>query len=94
MSRCVHEESRATITAWQTEAASSDQRQAMRKALPAAAYGNCCRGTARLMVFKLVVAAAKIWRRLKGENHLPEVVQGVTLHDSVAATGTSTQNAV
>jgi putative transposase len=28
------------------------------------------------MVFKLVNAAAKTWRRLKGENQLPKVVQG------------------
>jgi len=32
--------------------------------------------TAKLMVFKLVNAAAKTWRRLKGENQLPKVVQG------------------
>ena len=34
--------------------------------------------TARLMVLKLVIAADKTWRRLKGENQLPKVVQGVT----------------
>jgi putative transposase len=34
--------------------------------------------TAKLMVFKLVTAAAKTWRRLKGENRLPKLVQGVT----------------
>ena len=28
--------------------------------------------TARLMVFKLVMAAAKTWRRLKGETQLPK----------------------
>ena len=33
--------------------------------------------TARLMVFKLVMAAAKTWHRLKGENQPPKVVQGV-----------------
>jgi putative transposase len=37
--------------------------------------------TARLMVFKLVMAAAKGWRRLKGETQLPKVVAGVTFHD-------------
>ena len=31
--------------------------------------------TAKLMVFKLVTAAAKTWRRLKGENQLPKIVQ-------------------
>jgi hypothetical protein len=35
--------------------------------------------TARLMVFKLVSAAAKTWRRLKGENQLPKVVRGVKI---------------
>ena len=37
--------------------------------------------TARLMVFKLVMAAAKTWRRLKGENQLPKVIAGVTFKD-------------
>src|ERR687893_29758 len=37
--------------------------------------------TARLMVFKLVMAAAKGWRRLKGENQLPRVGAGVTFQD-------------
>ena len=37
--------------------------------------------TSKLMVFKLVMAAAKSWRRLKGENLLPKVVAGVTFKD-------------
>ena len=37
--------------------------------------------TAKLMVFKLVMAAARTWRRLKGENLLPKVVAGVTFKD-------------
>jgi putative transposase len=37
--------------------------------------------TARLMVFKLVLAASRTWRRLKGENQLPKVVAGVTFRD-------------
>jgi transposase-like protein len=37
--------------------------------------------TARLMVFKLVMAAAKTWRRLNGENQLPKVVAGVIFRD-------------
>ena len=36
---------------------------------------------AKLMIFKLVMAAAKTWRRLKGENLLPKVVAGVTFKD-------------
>ena len=38
--------------------------------------------TAKLMVFKLVNAAAKTWRRLKGENQLPKVVQGVKFQNA------------
>lgn len=33
--------------------------------------GSLSHKTARLMVFKLVMSAAKTWRRLKGENQLP-----------------------
>jgi putative transposase len=39
--------------------------------------------TAKLMVFKLVTAAAKTWRRLKGENQLPKVVQGVRFQNGI-----------
>ena len=45
--------------------------------------GSLSQKTARLMVFKLVMAAAKTWRRLKGENQLPKVVQGVTFRNGV-----------
>ncbi|MDP4026494.1 IS256 family transposase [Methylobacterium sp. NEAU 140] len=37
--------------------------------------------TAKLMVFKVVMAASKTWRRLKGENQLPKVVAGVIFRD-------------
>jgi hypothetical protein len=37
--------------------------------------------TAKLMVFKLVQAAAKTWRRLKGANQLPLVIEGITFTD-------------
>jgi putative transposase len=37
--------------------------------------------TAKLMVFKLVMAASKTWRRLKGGNQLPKVVAGVIFRD-------------
>lgn len=30
------------------------------------------------MVFKLVMTAAKTWRRLKGENQLPKVLHAAT----------------
>ena len=39
--------------------------------------GALSQDTARLMVFKLIMAASRTWRRLKGENQLPKVVQGV-----------------
>jgi putative transposase len=55
--------------------------------------GALSQDTARLMVFKLVMAAAKTWRRLKGENQLPKVVQGVKFTDGVEVTGTPEQTA-
>ena len=38
------------------------------------------------MVFKLVIAASKTWRRLKGENQLSKVVAGVTFRDGAEVT--------
>jgi putative transposase len=55
--------------------------------------GALSQDTARLMVFKLVMAAAKTWRRLKGENQLPKVIQGVTFRDGVEVIEAPTQNA-
>jgi putative transposase len=55
--------------------------------------GALSQDTARLMVFKLVMAAAKTWRRLKGENQLPKVVRGVTFRDGVEVINTPAQNA-
>ncbi|WP_157764687.1 IS256 family transposase [Rhodobacter sp. CZR27] len=49
--------------------------------------GALSQKTAKLMVFTLVQAAAKTWRRLKGANHLPRVIEGVTFTDGVATTG-------
>ena len=49
--------------------------------------------TARLMVFKLVMAAARTWRRLKGENRSPMLVAGLTSADGVAVTATANQRA-
>ena len=45
--------------------------------------GALSQDTARLMVFKLVMAASKTWRRLKGENQLPKVIQGVKFKDGI-----------
>ncbi len=55
--------------------------------------GALSQDTARLMVFKLVMAAAKTWHKLKGENQLPKVVQGVTFTNGVEVINTPAQNA-
>jgi putative transposase len=55
--------------------------------------GALSQDTARLMVFKLVMAAAKTWRKLKGENQLPKLIQGVTFRDGVELINTPAQNA-
>ena len=54
--------------------------------------GALSQDTARLMVFKRVMAAAKTWQRLKGENQLPEVVQGVTFINGVEVTNMPAQS--
>ena len=46
--------------------------------------GALSQKTAKLMVFTLVRAASKKWRRLKGANQLPLVVEGVKFTDGVA----------
>jgi transposase-like protein len=55
--------------------------------------GALSQKTAKLMVFKLVQAAAKTWRRLKGANQLPLVIEGITFTDGVAARDTETRAA-
>ena len=55
--------------------------------------GALSQKTAKLMVFKLVQAAGKTWRRLKGANQLPLVVEGVTFTDGVAANDTENRAA-
>ena len=55
--------------------------------------GALSQDTARLMVFKLAMAAAKTWRRLKGETQLPKVVQGVRFRNGVEITNTPAQSA-
>jgi transposase-like protein len=47
--------------------------------------GALSQDTARLMVFKLVTAASKSWRRLKGQNQLPKIISGVKFHDGIEA---------
>jgi transposase-like protein len=48
--------------------------------------GSLSAKTAKLMVFKLVNAAAKTWRRLNGENQLPKVVQGAKFQNGIEVT--------
>ena len=55
--------------------------------------GALSQDTARLMVFKLVTAASKTWRRLKGENQLPKVVLGATFRNGIEIINTPAQNA-
>lgn len=55
--------------------------------------GALSQKTAKLMVFKLVQAAAKTWRRLKGANQLPLVINGVTFTDGVASNATENRAA-
>lgn len=55
--------------------------------------GALSRKTAKLMVFKLVMAASKSWRRLKGENQLPKVIAGIKFTDGVAIDVATDQNA-
>lgn len=46
--------------------------------------GALSQRTAKLMVFTLVRAASKTWRKLNGANQLPRVIEGVTFTDGVA----------
>ena len=41
--------------------------------------GSLSSATAKLMVFKLIIAASKTWRRLNGEKQLPKVIEGADL---------------
>jgi len=45
--------------------------------------GSLSPTTARLMVFKLLCAASKTWRRLKGTNQLPKVIAGVRFQNGI-----------
>ena len=46
--------------------------------------GALSQKTVKLMVFTLVRAASKKWRRLNGENQLPKVIEGIKFADGVA----------
>ncbi|MEY9181318.1 transposase-like protein [Bradyrhizobium sp. USDA 326] len=45
--------------------------------------GSLSPTSAKLMVFKLVIAASKTWRRLKGTNQLPKIIAGVRFNDGI-----------
>jgi transposase-like protein len=55
--------------------------------------GALSQETARLMVFKLIMAAARTWRRLKGENQLPKVIDGVRFQDGIEVAATNAKDA-
>ncbi|MGF7178460.1 transposase-like protein [Azospirillum doebereinerae] len=55
--------------------------------------GALSQDTAKLMVFKLITAAAKTWRRLQGEKQLPKIIRGVTFRDGLEVTEAASQNA-
>jgi putative transposase len=48
--------------------------------------GALSQETAKLMVFKLIMAASKTWRRLQGENQLPKLIRGVIFRDGIEVT--------
>ena len=45
--------------------------------------GSLSPKTAKLMVFKLLCAASKTWRRLKSTNQLPKLIAGVRFQDGI-----------
>ena len=45
--------------------------------------GSLSPTTAKMMVFKLVIAASNTWRRLKGTNQLPKIIAGVRFTDGI-----------
>ena len=55
--------------------------------------GALSQKTVKLMVFKLVQAASKTWRRLNGRNQLPKVIEGIKFTDGVAVLDTTETSA-
>ena len=55
--------------------------------------GALSQKTAKLMVFALVRAASRKWRRLKGANQLPLVVNGIKFTDGIAVRDAETRAA-
>ncbi len=55
--------------------------------------GALSQKTAKIMVFTLVRAASKKWRRLQGANRLPLVVEGIKFSNGVASSDAETRAA-
>ncbi len=55
--------------------------------------GALSQKTVKLMVFKLVQAASKTWRRLNGRNQLPKVIEGIKFTDGVVVLDTTETSA-
>ena len=55
--------------------------------------GSLSATTAKLMVFKLIIAASKTWRRLQGQNQLPKVIGGVKFQDGIEVIEASSNHA-
>ncbi len=55
--------------------------------------GSLSATTAKLMVFKLIIAASKTWRRLQGQNQLPKVIGGVRFQDGIEVIEASSNHA-
>jgi putative transposase len=55
--------------------------------------GALSQRTAKLMVFTLIRAASKRWRRLQGANQLPLVANGIKFPDGVAVDDAKTRAA-
>jgi putative transposase len=47
--------------------------------------GSLSSATAKVMVFKLIIAASKTWRRLNGTNQLRKVIGGVRFQDGIGS---------
>lgn len=48
--------------------------------------GALSQKTVKLMVFMLVSAASKKWRRLKGRNQLPKIIEGIKFTNGIEVT--------
>ncbi len=55
--------------------------------------GALSQKTARLMVFTLIQAAAKSWRRLNGRNQLPKIIEGLKFRNGVEVTAAAETSA-